>query len=196
VSDAQQSRPAEEREGAARQGPLRARLFFALWPDPAVQAALAELGRKLQDQLGGKSTRQESVHLTLAFLGDVAPKKMDEVLAAAARAAFEPFSFVLDAAGCWNHNAVAWVGPREMPPPLLRLVGSLGRALLDGGFRVDGRPYAAHVTVVRKARCKAIDLTIVPVQWRVTEFVLVRSELNAAGSRYSVIGRWPKAKGD
>jgi len=145
----------------------------------------------LQHQLGGKCTRQESIHLTLAFLGDVALDKMGEVQAAAARAAFEPFSFALDAAGCWNDNGVAWVGPRAMPQPLLRLVASLGRGLLNGGLRVDGRPYAAHVTVLRKARCKTIDLNIGPVQWRVEEFVLVRSELDAGGSRYRVIGRWP-----
>ena len=171
----------------------QARLFFALWPEPAVQAALAEIGRQLQRRLGGKPTRQESIHLTLAFLGDVVLERMDDVRAAAGRAAFEAFAFTVDAAGCWNHNGVAWVGPSVIPQPLLRLVGSLADALLDAGFRVDGRPYAAHVTVVRKARCKSIDLAIAPVQWRVKEFVLVRSELNAEGSRYNVIGRWPRS---
>jgi len=182
---------AGEAEGYVRQ---RARLFFALWPEPQVQAALAELGRGLRHRLGGKPVRQESIHLTLAFLGDVALEKMSDVEAAAARAAFEPFSFTLDAAGCWKHSGVAWVGPSEMPQPLLRLAGSLADALLDAGFRMDGRPYAAHVTLVRKARCRPIDLAVVPMRWEVEDFVLVRSELNAEGSRYSVIGRWPRAK--
>ena len=185
---------ATQDERSVRQRVEQARLFFALWPDPAVQAALAEIGLELQRRLGGKPTRQGSIHLTLAFLGDVAGEKMGDVREAAARAAFEPFSFALDAAGCWNHNGVAWVGPRVTPEPLLRLADNLKQALVDAGFRVDGRPYAAHVTVVRKARCKAIDLTIAPVEWQVREFVLVRSELNAEGSRYSLIGRWPQAK--
>ena len=180
---------AGEAEGHVRQ---RARLFFALWPEPQVQAALAELGRGLQHGLGGKPVRQESIHLTLAFLGDVAVEKMSDVEAAAARAAFEPFSFTLDAAGCWKHNGIAWIGPSVTPQPLLELAGSLAGALLDAGFHVDGRPYAAHVTVLRKARCKPLDLTIAPVHWLASEFVLVRSELNAEGSRYSVFGRWPQ----
>ena len=184
---------AAQDERNVRHRAAQARLFFALWPDSAVQAALAEIGRELQQRLGGKPTRRGSIHLTLAFLGDVAPDKMDDVHEAAARAAFEPFSFALDVAGCWNHNGVAWVAPRVTPKPLLRLVGSLAGALLDAGFRVDGRPYAAHVTLVRKTRCKVIDLTISAVQWRANEFVLVRSELNAEGSRYNVIGRWPQS---
>jgi 2'-5' RNA ligase len=77
---------------------------------------------------------------------------------------------------------------------LLSLVASLEAALLECGFRVDERPYAAHVTVVRKARCKPIALTLTPVEWRVDGFVLVRSELNAEGPRYTVIGRWPEAQ--
>ena len=184
---------AAQDERNVRQRAVQARLFFALWPDPALQAALAQIGRELQRRLGGRPTRQESIHLTLAFLGDVALDKMGDVHEAAARTAFEPFAFTVDAVGCWNHNGVAWVGPRATPPPLLQLVGSLAAALLDAGFRVDGRPYAAHVTLVRKARCKAIDPTIAPVQWRAKEFVLVRSELNAEGSRYIVIGRWPQS---
>jgi 2'-5' RNA ligase len=153
---------------------------------------LAQHGRELQRQVGGKPTRQESIHLTLTFLGNIALDRMDDVRAVGTRAAFEPFAFTVDTAGCWGHNGVAWVGPRVTPGPLLSLVGSLEAAMLDAGFRVDGRPYAAHVTVVRKARCRSIDLTLAPVAWRVDDFVLVRSELNAEGSRYTVIGRWPQ----
>ena len=172
--------------------PGQARLFFALWPEPAVQAALAQIGRDLQRRLGGKPTRRESIHLTLAFLGDIALEKMGDVESAAARTAFEAFSFALDTAGCWKHNGIAWIGPSVTPQPMLQLAGSLAGALLDAGFHVDGRPYAAHVTVLRKARCTPLDLTVAPVHWLASEFVLVRSELNAEGSRYSVVGRWPQ----
>lgn len=170
----------------------RARLFFAVWPDSAVQVELAHHGRELQRLVGGKPTRQESIHLTLAFLGDVGPDRVDDVLGVATRAAFEPFAFAVDTAGCWGHNGVAWVAPRVTPAPLLSLVASLEAALLDCGFRVDGRPYAAHITVVRKARCRPIAVTLPPVEWRVHDFVLVRSELDAEGSRYAIIGRWPE----
>jgi RNA 2',3'-cyclic 3'-phosphodiesterase len=177
---------------AAQTSP-RVRLFFAVWPEPPVQVQLAHQGRELQRLVGGKPTRQESIHLTLAFLGDVHLARVDDLLGVGTRAAFEPFAFALDTAGCWGHNGVAWVAPRVTPAPLLSLVASLASALLDRGFRVDERPYAAHVTVVRKARCRPIDVRLTPVEWQVHDFVLVRSELDAGGSRYTIIGRWPPA---
>jgi 2'-5' RNA ligase len=168
-------------------------MFFALWPEPEVQASLLQLGRELQRGVGGKLTRQASIHLTLAFLGDVDLDRMEEIRSVGARAAFQPFVFAVDTAGCWGHNGVAWLGPRLVPEALLALVGSLKDALQESGFRVDQRPYAAHATVVRKARCKPIELTPAPVEWWVNDFVLVRSQLGAQGSRYTVVGRWPDA---
>jgi 2'-5' RNA ligase len=168
-------------------------MFFALWPRPEIQALLARHGRELERAVGGKPTRQESIHLTLAFLGDIALDRIDDVRGVGARAQFQPFTFALDTAGCWGHNGVAWLGPRATPEPLLSLVGSLRGALQESGFRVEQRPYLAHVTVVRKARCGPIELTFMPVEWRVDEFVLVRSQLNAGGSSYTIIGSWPDA---
>lgn len=170
-------------------------MFFALWPEPEVQAALVQHGHELQRGVGGKLTRRESIHLTLAFLGEVDLDRMDEIRGVGARTEFQPFAFAVDTAGCWGHNGVAWLGPRLTPEPLVSLVGSLRGALQESGFRVEQRPYAAHVTVVRKARCRPIDLRLAPVEWRVDDFVLVRSQLGAEGSRYTVIGRWPDADG-
>ncbi len=175
------------------QGATRARIFFALWPESDIQAELAEYGCELQRVVGGKLARQESIHLTLAFLGDVDLDRMDDVLGVGARAAFQPFAFVVDTAGCWGQNRVAWLGPRVTPGPLLALVDSLKSALTHAGFRVEQRPYAAHITVVRKARCRPIELALSPVQWRVNGFVLVRSQVDAEGSRYTIVRRWPDA---
>ena len=117
---------------------------------------------------------------------------MEDVRSAGSRAQFQPLAFTVDTAGCWGHNGVAWVAPRVTPAPLLSLVASLQAALLERGFRADERPYAAHVTVVRKAHCKPIAVKLTPIEWRADDFVLVRSELNAKGSRYTIIDRWPE----
>src|SRR4030095_9210169 len=97
-------------------------MFFALWPEPDIQAELAKTGRALQGAMGGKPTRQESIHLTLAFLGDVDLDRRGEVLGIGARAAFRPFAFVVDTIGCWGHNGVAWLGARATHGPLPSLV--------------------------------------------------------------------------
>ena len=172
----------------------QARVFFALWPDAPIQARLADHAYELHRRLGGKLTRQESIHLTLVFLGDVALDQLPLLHGAAAGACFEPFSLQVEQAGCWHHNGVAWLAPRSTPDALLALVRSLEATLLRAGFQLDGRPYAPHITVLRKARCQRLDLALDPVAWPVADFVLVRSQLDAGGSRYTVIGRWPDSR--
>ena len=90
--------------GAAAK-PLR--LFFALWPDDATRLALAEWCRRIQRVTNGRPTRAETIHQTLAFLGDCEPACLAEIEAAAGRMPPRPFELVLDRAGLWNHNRIA-----------------------------------------------------------------------------------------
>ena len=167
------------------------RMFFALWPDAQARVGLMRAGREMHRALGGKLTREESVHLTLVFLGDVALDRLPGLKARAAQVRFEPFVLRIERAGCWHHNRIGWVGPRATPAALQQLVADLERALTGEGFAFDPRPYAAHVTLLRRARCKPIPEEATAIDWPVREFVLVRSELNSEGSRYSALGRWP-----
>ena len=47
------------------------RLFFALWPPEDLSRALADGAEALARRFGGKPARRETIHLTLAFLGEV-----------------------------------------------------------------------------------------------------------------------------
>jgi 2'-5' RNA ligase len=170
--------------------PPNARVFFALWPDPAVRSALHRHGQALHRELGGKLTRADSIHLTLVFVGDVPEASVTALHRVADRVRFLPFSMTIDTVRCWRHNDIAWAGPSRMPGALPDLVTQLEGGAAEAGFAFERRPYAAHVTLVRKAKCRAVDIGPVAVEWPVREFVLVRSQLDAAGSRYSVIGHW------
>jgi 2'-5' RNA ligase len=172
--------------------PNRARVFFALWPDERIQAHLQRQGRELLHRLSGKLTRTESIHLTLAVLGDVTLDRLAVATEAATGVWLDSFSLCVDQAGCWRHNGVGWVAPSRVPQALLALVQGLEGRLRDAGFELDDRPYSPHITLVRKARCVSLDLRIEPVEWPVHDFVLVQSELEASGSRYTIVGRWPK----
>jgi RNA 2',3'-cyclic 3'-phosphodiesterase len=170
-----------------------ARIFFALWPDPAVRQALTEIGARMHRQLEGRLTRQESVHMTLLFLGDTAVDRLPALAQAAASVPFEAFTLHIDTADCWKHNKVAWVAPSSVPPELGRLAAELERQVAAAGFSFDARPFAPHVTLVRKARCAPLDFKPPRVHWDVREFVLVRSRLDGDGSRYQVVSHWPGA---
>lgn len=127
--------------------------------------------------------------MTLLFLGAVPTERLEQ-LTASASIPFTPFGLVFDTAGCWNHNKIAWVAPSVTPLALSKLVSALTLAVRAAGFELERRPFAPHITVVRKVRCTPLDPAMSKIEWRVTEYVLVRSELNREGSVYSVIGRW------
>ncbi|HEU5284011.1 MAG TPA: RNA 2',3'-cyclic phosphodiesterase [Burkholderiales bacterium] len=176
-------------------GQRTARMFFALWPDTQVRGLLLRQGLKMHRLLGGKLTREESVHLTLVFLGDVALERVPELQQRAAGVRFEPFVLRVEQAGCWRHNSIGWVGPNQTPAALVRLVADLEGALEGEGLRFDHRPYAAHITLLRKARCAPMDGNMPVIEWAVRDFVLVRSERVNEGSRYTIVERWRAGEG-
>lgn len=184
MSEPQPPQPAAPREASAR-------VFFAIWPQASVRDALYRQGQALHRIVGGKLTRADSVHLTLLFLGDVPESALAAVQGVGAAVRFAPFSMRIDTVKCWRHNDIAWAGPGAMPAELAQLVSGLEDAASAAGFAVERRPYAAHVTLVRKAKCRPLDVGPIHVHWPVSEFVLVRSRLHVDGSRYEVIGRWP-----
>ena len=57
-------------------------------------------------------------------------------------------------------------------------------------LRTEKRPFAVHVTLIRKAGKPATLPPLPTVYWPVEELALVRSQLSAAGSRYEVIERF------
>lgn len=170
-----------------------ARLFFALWPDARVRGELARSARALQARCGGRALRAANMHLTLVFVGDVAPVRLPALCEAAAGVAGGPVELLVDRAVYWPHNRIAWAGPAQTPAPLAALVAALEAALAGAGFRFDRRPYVPHVTLVRNARCRGAPALERPVAWRAEEFVLAQSVRSEEGAAYAVAGRWPLA---
>jgi len=168
------------------------RLFFALWPAPELQQALAERAR---EALGERKTRRipaQNLHITLAFLGEVDPAARACAEAAAGRIAAEPFTLGIDRLGCWGRKGLLWAGPSTTPPQLEALAADLGEALASGcGFQRERRPFRAHVTLARKVPRMPERIAMAPLEWAVSRFVLVASELGPEGASYTVVGEWP-----
>jgi 2'-5' RNA ligase len=173
--------------GAAAK-PLR--LFFALWPDDATRAALADWGGQIHHVTGGRPTRAEAIHQTLAFLGDCEPARLAEAEAAAGRVRPRRFELLLDRAAVWNHNGIAWAGTSAVPPELEAVVAELRAALAEARFTVDRKPFVPHITLVRKTRRGGALPALEPIRWPVIGFVLVRSVLQPDGSDYAIQRRW------
>jgi len=153
------------------------RLFFASWPPPAVAKALAQWAREAQRACGGRITREDAIHLTLAFLGEAGPQA---ALAAGRAVRGRATSLMVDSARYWNHNRIVWVGPANVPPELAQLARALG----------ETREFAGHVTLIRKARAPKRLPALAALEWPVTEFLLVNSNLGPEGPSYEVLERF------
>lgn len=137
-------------------------------------------------------TRAETIHLTLAFLGAVPPGRTEAAIAAARRVRAGAHAMRVEQGEFWGHNRIVWVGPSETPRALADLAASLRAELAREDFALEKRPFAAHVTLIRKAQAGRLP-EFDPVEWPVREFVLVRSRLLASGSRYEVLERFALA---
>ena len=160
------------------------RIFFAVWPPAKTAGALAQWAGEAQQKTGGKITSRDKIHLTLAFLGAADPEK---AIAAGRRVTATAHELPIEQARYWRENNIVWAGPRATPPPLKALFDSLSIELYREQFILERRPFAAHVTLIRKARAGKSLPPLPALDWPVDEFVLVRSSLSAAGSTYEVI---------
>lgn len=169
----------------------RARVFFALWPDDDVAARLDALGRQLREQCRGRLTRRETLHLTLAFVGDVARERIAELAAIAAQLQVPAFLLSLDVIGSWARNRIAWAGCQTTPQVLTGFAAELADRLRAARFQIERRAFKPHLTLLRKIDVPFAPRGIAPVHWQVDEFVLVESVLGTEGARYRTLARWP-----
>ena len=145
----------------------------------------------MQRQIGGRPARQDNIHLTLAFLGYVAPEQLAGLQQLAAGIVARRFDLTLTRLGCWPQGGIGWLVPDQAPEGLLQLVRQLNEALQRAGFRTEKRRYRPHVTLLRKAGKGWRSTLAAPLRWEVDTFVLVASTLDQHGSVYRILGRWP-----
>ena len=166
------------------------RLFFALWPDDAVRAQLAHWSRGLHAVCGGRPTRDENLHLTLAFLGSVEEARAAEVERAASEVAPRVVTLVLDRPGYWKHNRIAWAGASTVPAGLDAFVAELRSALARSHIGFDPKGFVSHVTLLHDAGEPRAMPALEAIEWRLDSFALVRSVTLPQGSRYEIRNSW------
>ena len=163
------------------------RLFFALWPPRETAQTLGDWAAQVSEQSGGKPTAVENIHLTLAFLGEAAP---EPAIAAARAVKGRCHKLPIDAARYVKKNEMVWVAPATMPAELAALAADLHRSLRGAAFRLEERPFAAHVTLIRRARMPKSIPPLPLVEWPIGEFLLVRSRTSSKGSSYETVERF------
>ena len=176
------------------------RLFFALWPPIEISKKLLGIAQATAGQFGGKSTRQETIHLTLAFLGEVPEDQLSRVIQSAMRVRAKPFELDIDRLGFWHQNHLLWAGSTSPCARLNTLANDLQNALTETGFAMDSwkRGFNPHISLTRKIPEASSPLelpAIEPIRWLCSSFALVRSRLTDAGSLYETVSDFPLIRG-
>jgi len=168
--------------------PDRRRVFFALWPDDATRSAMSRTTRGAVQACSGRPIAKDRLHLTVAFLGNVAPARV-ELARSVAPIQVGAFDLTLDAVGVWPESRILWFAPMAPPDALGELEATLWDRLVEHGFHAAERIYRPHVTLARRAR--PIEEEVAPVVWPVRDLALVESFTDGRNVHYEVLERWP-----
>ena len=148
---------------------------------------------------------EETLHLTLRFLGEVEPERVEPIGEALAGAVcgLRPFAVGLGGVGAFpslTKPRVVWVGI-ERHPALELLANDVELALMGLSFEPELRPFSPHLTlgrVERSARMEAFrDLPrlAAAIGYEGTTSVesvdLMQSTLGPHGATYTVLTRAP-----
>jgi 2'-5' RNA ligase len=175
--------------------PVTDRLFFAIFPDPATAAGIAQRANALcaAHQLSGRPLAPERLHITLHHLGDHAGVRRD-IVAMAGEAAqamtTAPFQVAFDRVASFHNggnNPFVLQGGQGLET-LRDFQRDLGVAMTRAGLgKLVDRSFTPHVTMLYDRRVVA-EQALAPISWTVGGFTLVHSLLGR--TEHIPLGRW------
>jgi 2'-5' RNA ligase len=179
------------------------RLFVALmFPEPA-QTHFRELITRWRgvDALRGAKFAHE-FHITLKFLGEVAPNDLNAVSDALdeALAGSNAFDVTAGGFGAFPHAgraSVLWQGVDKGAGALRDAARRTEDATAALGFERERRAFKAHVTMARFRQPVNLARWLITVEaspfppFEASEYALVRSELRPNGAVYTVLRLYP-----
>ena len=152
------------------------RLFIAINFNTETRSRLIATRDELRSQsTGGNFSLDENLHLTLAFIGEVSPKKLDKIKAILETVTFSPFDVAINRLDTFSRGTLWYAGLRE-DKPLMLLQREIEYKLALCGFEMDGRKYNPHITLGREVIAKIKPWRIEPFGETVTSVDLMKSE--------------------
>lgn len=167
------------------------RLFIAVDLPESMMEALAETQAELRARIKGRYCAPNTLHVTLAFLGDVPAARIPDIEDAMRAAAerHEAFGARLGELGHFGkrREATLWQGFAD-PKPFEELARDLRTELADRGMDFDTKKPKAHITLMRRADLSSGELPMPECEaGRIDVFTLYRSELTQDGPIYTAL---------
>lgn len=138
------------------------------------------------------------MHLTLKFLGEIEPDRLDAVRGALTSFPWNlaPFAFTLSGVGAFpgmKRPQTLWVGVSNGAEPVKELAEKVERALEPLGFPRETRGFSPHLTIGRVkgpgpvgwAEVFAAQARFEPIEVRATGFSLYESKLLPTGAQHA-----------
>ena len=193
------------------------RIFIGIDLDPEVRARIE---RFLEGVEGfapeARWVRPESLHITLKFIGEQPPERVEAITEHLRRVESSPFEIRAGGYGFFptaKAPRVFWIGIHA-GPQLAELAGSIDMATAELGIPREDRPFSPHLTLARagagrssgspkwrkgdgpnaifavleKRLAAMADLDFGKMTAR--EFILYQSQLSPKGSKYTKLQRF------
>ena len=185
-------------------GDLPVRLFVAISLTPELLEAFSALLQELRPLAPlAKFVPAENLHLTLKFLGEVAPSQLDALRTTlSAIHSVRPVTLefhALEFSPNERHARVLWA-PAESSSVLKSLAEDIDHALHQLGLLSENRPFKAHLTLARfykpglppKFRATVAENAARSFGSLTTaEFHLMESKLKPTGAEYTILQSFP-----
>ena len=179
------------------------RAFIAIRVPEAVLAKLAEVQREIKLLLPPKSTawtKPDRMHLTLRFLGNVAPTSVPELenRLRTALTGFGKLDLICERLGCFpdlRYPRVVWAWVHGENERLQELHRRVDEAVREFAEKPAEARFVGHITLGRPKQIKRPDAERLArfVEaavdrsfgcWSANEVLVMRSELSTGGSKY------------
>ena len=198
---------------------MKHRLFIAIDFPEKTKKEITGLINQLKSQYPQiRWEKTENIHLTLKFLGWVKIKiknqkskskmtdqklKIEEIRKGIEKSiqGITPFWFQPDKLGCFlSQSLIIWLGV-EVQSEFFQMVKNLEKEMKKLGFPKEKRVFSPHITLGRVRRIKlrkkwqkiAQEIKNFPTpsfsKFKVSEIILMKSQLTPKGSIYSVVDK-------
>jgi 2'-5' RNA ligase len=183
------------------------RLFFAIQTPPAIRAVLEDAQKELAALFDRDTLRLEHLensHVTLAFLGEIAeaskPILIESASQSIGRAGVQPFEMsVLELQPNDKRRPKVIWATLEPAAKFATLHRAAEEAAKTVGVTLDHQTYHPHLTLARFRHTVKLGATSFPpltqIRARVSEVVLIESELGYGPPRHTAIARFPLVAG-
>ena len=146
-------------------------------------------------QCDGRAVAIANFHLTLAFLGELQPARLDPLLDAADRLLERHTGshrgMMIDQVGYWSKPGMYWAGPRVCPDAVSQIADALRGLVVQFGARRERTAFQPHITLFRRCQTPPAAPSVPPaIELAAPSVALFESRQGRDGVSYQPLAEW------